>query len=136
MALDDNDWKMIGAGAGGILLGFIGGSLFTKQKPVPTGLSRLFRMKGLRKSEVAIHIMAVDGGYTLEYDAPYGIVGEDGEHDDDLDHDLFEEFEDEKSFLEPEDAAERADEIMDSFGYTGEDHWTDTIEHGLKDQKA
>lgn len=127
MPLTKEQLTLIGVGAAGLVMGMLGGSLFSTSKPLATGLSRMYRVKGKSKSAVAISIVAVEDGYLLEYEAPYGVVGESGEPDEGAASELFEKLE-EGPFAEPEDAAAHADDVMESFGYKPQGGWTDALE--------
>jgi len=138
MDLSKADWTMIGIGAGGVLAGLLGASLFMKGKPTDTGLSRLYRIKGLTKTDVVFHIKAIGGGYYLEFDAPYGVFWKDEPEEDTMDSAevLAQEVEAPSPFDSPEDAAAIADESMAARGYTPVDGWLDSLEHDLKENPA
>jgi hypothetical protein len=141
MDLTKDQWTLIGIGAGGLVIGALGASLFVKGKPVDTGLSRLFKIAGRRKSEVAFYIKGNEDGYFAEFDAPYGISSaknfesEDAEGADTDTAELADELSDEGPFPEVEDAAAFVDHAMFIRGYIPADEWLDSLESDLDNEK-
>lgn len=129
---------MIGIGTGGLIVGALGAGFFTKGKPVNTGLSRLYRIGGQRKTEVAFYVKVNEDGYSLEFDAPYGVSwavpdAEAAEEDaNDAASELADEIAEAAPFAEAEDAAGYADEAMTLRGYTPVDGWLDALRDDLK----
>lgn len=135
MDLTKEQWAMIGIGTGGLLAGVFGASLFMKPKPIDTGISRLYRIEGQRKSEVAFHIKATEDGYFLEFDAPYGVSSTNSDSDaGDAQGELETVIEAGAPYSDIEVAASVADEAMAAQGYTPVDGWLDALEDDLKEE--
>jgi hypothetical protein len=131
--MTNEDWIKVGIGAGGLVAGLIGGALLRgTAAPSATGLSRLYSAGKARGHQIEVSIMAAEGSYLLEYQAPYGVVDQSGARAEALEAELFSKMEAAVDFPEPEGAAEAADEIMGALHYKPESEWTDTLDWSLK----